>query len=149
MTRILLLTLLLLLGGNAVLAQTKNSDDCQLAIAKLKSGKVIKSYEFKTVVYEEELTSKVFRIPHTGLLITASVFYTDESMASKHGADSMRLGLAVSPKAWKSAFEAPNNAVAEVTYTTFDTAQVFTSIYVKRRRLLIIMECQEGFRVSD
>jgi len=50
---------------------------------------------FATVIAEEELT-KAFRLPRTGLFIVASVFYTDESMASEKGADSISLELALS-----------------------------------------------------
>ncbi len=42
--------------------------------------------EFRTVIGEEELTNKTYQFPGSKLMITASVFYTDESMASAKGA---------------------------------------------------------------
>ena len=68
--------------------------------------------EFQAVVGEEELTTKTYPFPDSKLVITASVFYTDESMP----AESMMLGLVVSDRALKDALSAPNNAVAEVNY---------------------------------
>jgi hypothetical protein len=62
-------------------------------------------------------------------------------MASKAGADSMKLALAVSKRKWSQAFASPNNAVAEMTLNTFDTARVETNVFSSRRRLLIRMEC--------
>ena len=68
--------------------------------------------EFQTIVGEEELTTKTYPFPDSKLVITASVFYTDESMP----AASMMLGLVVSDRALKDALSAPDNAVAEVNY---------------------------------
>lgn len=58
--------------------------------------------EFETEISEEVFTTKHFRFPKGNLLITASVFYTDESMVSRMGEkgelnpESMLLGIAVS-----------------------------------------------------
>ena len=57
--------------------------------------------EFYPLVGEEELTTKHYPFPKTKLVITASVFYTDESMASHpHGSftghsESMLIGVTV------------------------------------------------------
>ncbi len=147
MTRlVVLLSVLLLPTTSGAFAQAKYKDHCEVIVADVQSGGVLKFVTFNPEVYEEELTNKTFRIPRTRLIVTASVFYTDESMASRHGADSVRLGLAISAKAWPSAFASPNNAVAELTSATFDTAQVYTTRFVTGRRLLILMECQQGAR---
>ncbi|MGA9994323.1 MAG: hypothetical protein WBP93_02860 [Pyrinomonadaceae bacterium] len=108
-----------------------------------KSGSVIKTVEFSPVIGEEERTDRSFEIPGTDSKVIASVFYTDESMASTSGSDSMRLAVAVSKRAWPHAFAAPNNAVAEVTLATFDTAQVYTNAYVNGKHLLVLMQCKD------
>ena len=73
--------------------------------------------EFRPRVGEEELTTKTYRFPRSKLIITASVFYTDESLRSEKSADSIMVGVVVSPKKLTEAFSAGNNAVAEATYT--------------------------------
>jgi hypothetical protein len=87
-------------------------DATQEAQAKALSSVMKILGEFTTVVGEEELTTRSYPFPDSKLTITASVFYTDESMP----AESMMLGLVVSDKALKDALSAPNNAVAEVNY---------------------------------
>jgi hypothetical protein len=86
--------------------------------------------EFSTKVGEEELTTKSYPFPDSKLVITASVFYTDESMP----ADSVILAIAVSDKAMKDALQAPNNAVAEVNYA--DSTKI-----VRVRKYLIGLQC--------
>jgi hypothetical protein len=136
-----------LFTASAALAQSgscfPHCHRCEVYVADIQSGRVLKSIEFSPLTGEEELTTKVFRVPGTGLFVTASVFYTDESMLSQAGADSMELGLAVSRKMWAQAFASPNNAVAELTLNTFDTARVHTNIYSNGRSLLIEMQCGE------
>lgn len=122
---------------------------CQVAVLDFKSERVIKRLEFSPVIGEEERTDRTFEIPGTDSRVIASVFYTDESMASTAGADSMRLAVAVSKRAWPHAFAAPNNAVAEITLATFDTAQVYTNVYVNGRHLLVLMECRDKVKSKD
>lgn len=94
--------------------------------------------EFSTVIGEEELTTKTYPFPDSKLIITASVFYTDESMP----ADSMMLGLAVSDKALKDALSAPNNAVAEVNYDqNTRIVRVRKYLDVNGRSYLIGLQC--------
>ncbi len=116
---------------------------CEVYAADVASKRILKKVQFSPVTGEEELTNKVFRIPGTNLMVTASVFYTDESMASKAGLDSMQFALAVSKRSWPDAFARPNNAVAEITLATFDTARVETNLRSGSRRLLVSMECKE------
>src|SRR5215217_1163543 len=80
----------------------------------LSAGQTVFS-EFSPVMGEEELTTKSYRFPGTRLMITASVYYTDESMASAEGAESMPISIAVAPKVLKEALTAENNATTEVT----------------------------------
>ena len=97
--------------------------------------------EFRTVHGEEELTTKSYRFPGSRLYITASVFYTDESMASAAGADSMMLAVAVSRGALRDAFEVENNAAAELTSMGFDTARVKKYVRVGGRLYLLGLQC--------
>ncbi len=98
--------------------------------------------EFRTVVGEEELTTKSYRFPGSKLMITASVFYTDESMASSEGQDSMLLGIVVSPRAHPDALSVPNNAVAEITSKGSDTARAKKHVMVNGRLYLVGIECR-------
>jgi hypothetical protein len=87
--------------------------------AKLMEDGIMIVGRFSPKIYEEELTTRTYRLPGTDQVITASVFYTDEMMFSTrlNTVESMLIGIAVSKKARNSAFEAKNNSVAEITYT--------------------------------
>jgi len=99
--------------------------------------------EFKPVVGEEELTTKTYRFPASNLMITGSVFYTDESMASAEGSDSMLVGIAVSPRGLKDALVAENNAVSELTSNDkLDTVRAKKYLRVNRRLYLLGIECR-------
>lgn len=97
--------------------------------------------DFRTVHGEEELTTKSYRFPGSRLYITAGVFYTDESMASAAGFDSVLLGVAVSRRPLKDVFGAENNAVAELTSATADAARVKQYVRVNRRLYLVGLQC--------
>lgn len=98
--------------------------------------------EFRPVIGEEELTTKTYRFPGSNLTITASVYYTDESMASAHGSDSMLLGIVVSPRARTDAISAENNAVSEITYgDNLDTVRTRKYLKVKGRLYLVGIQC--------
>src|SRR5258705_8763962 len=76
-------------------AQSSNADRCVVIVADMQTKKSTELGSFPTVLAEEELTTKAFRLPRTRLFIIASVFYTDESMASKKGQDSISLELEI------------------------------------------------------
>ena len=106
--------------------------------------------EFRPTIGEEELTTKHYSFPGSRLIITASVFYTDESMASHgHGeflshSDSMLIGVTVSSRAKQNAIDASagNNAIAEVTedqYTNKVRAKKYVT--VRGRVYLVGIEC--------
>ena len=97
--------------------------------------------EFRTVRGEEELTTKSYRFPGSRLYITAGVFYTDESMASAAGFDSVLLAVAVSRRPLKDVFGAENNAIAELTSATADAARVKQYVRVNRRLYLVGLQC--------
>lgn len=102
--------------------------------------------EFRTVIGEEELTNKTYQFPGSKLVITASVFYTDESMASSEGADSMLLGIVVSPKAQKDALSVENNAVSEITLNGSDTVRAKKYVKVNNLLYLVGVECHRKER---
>lgn len=145
--KLTILTLAMLLASSTA-AQTNSCfphcHQCEVYAADLASRQILKKVQFSPVPGEEELTNQVLRIPGTKLVITASVFYTDESMGSRAGADSMQLAVAVSNHSWTDAFRSPKNAVSEITLSTFDTARVETNVRSGSRRLLIGMECKNN-----
>lgn len=98
--------------------------------------------EFRSVIGEETLTTKSYPFPASKLVITASVFYTDESMASSEGVDSMLIGITVSEKAQKDALSSENNSVAEITLNQRDTVRTKKYLKVNGRLYLVGMECR-------
>ena len=99
--------------------------------------------EFHPRMGEEELTTKTYPFPKSNLVVTASVYYTDESMASAEGADSMLVGIAVSPKPQRDAISAENNAVSEVTENeSLDTVRAKKYVKVNGRLYLVGIECR-------
>ena len=99
---------------------------------------------FSTKVAEEALTTKTYRLPGSRLIVTASVFYTDESMASASGRDSILLAVAIAAKAQPDATAALNNAVAEASYDDhFAVARVKRLAIIEGRRWLVGLECRK------
>jgi hypothetical protein len=98
---------------------------------------------------EEELTTKSYRFPGTRLMITASVYYTDESMSSAEGSDSMTIGIAISPKSLKNALTAEHNAASEVTSNKVDTVRAKKYLRVNGRLYLIGIECRRKQTTSS
>ena len=143
-----ILSVLFAMGAMVAPAQTNSScfphcHQCEVIAADMTAKRMLKKVEFSPLTGEEELTNKAFGIPGTSLMVIASVFYTDESMASRAGLDSMKLALTVSESSLPDAFQSPNNAITEVTLATFDTARVQTSVHDGARRLLVSMECKD------
>lgn len=96
--------------------------------------------EFFPKVGEEETTVKTYPFPGGSLFITASVFYTDESMASADSASSMLLSIGVSPKQREESLS--GHALAEVTYNdSTDTVRVKKYVKVRGRSHLVGLEC--------
>lgn len=106
--------------------------------------------EFYPIIGEEQLTTKHYKFPGGKLVITASVYYTDESMASHpHGeftahSESMLVGIALASKPMPDAISASagESSIAEVTYDQF-TNIVRAKKYVttRGRSYLIGIEC--------
>jgi hypothetical protein len=104
---------------------------------------------FNPAIGEEELTTKHYRFPGSKLIITASVYYTDESMASHpegefvSHSESMLIGIAVGRKANQNAISAgTDGAIAEVTYNQFtNIVRAKKYVTVRGRSYLVGIEC--------
>lgn len=102
---------------------------------------------FETRILEEVFTTRHYRFPKGRLIITASVFYTDESMASKVGEEinpeSMLLGIAVTRKKEEDAiYNLADNAVTEVGYDdNLSTVRVKKHVKVRGKLYLVGLEC--------
>jgi hypothetical protein len=143
-----LLATLVVLSGSFVVLRAGNFqegfDNCEVYVIDRRTNRKLMSEKFTTVIGEEELTTKTYSLPGTKSVITASVYYTDESMASKYGADSMQLGIAVGKRALKNAMNAPNAAVAEVTMGTLDTVRTERLFRTGKSNLSIGLMCSKG-----
>jgi hypothetical protein len=130
----------------AISAQSRNSDRCVVTIANMKTKNATQLGVFTTTIAEEELTTKAFRLPHTRLFIVASVFYTDESMASKKGADSVSLELALSRRRARNVLRSLAWAEAEIPLNGFDVGRVTLMVKTNGQSQLVLMECKENVR---
>ena len=141
MKRIVLATMMALCVVALAPAQARK-DACHVYVVDVARGTQKVFAEFRPVIGEEELTTKTYRFPRSRLTITASVYYTDESMASASGADSMMVGIVVAPKAQRDAISGENNAVAEVTMNASqDTVRAQKYLKVNGRLYLVGVEC--------
>ena len=120
------------------------------ADAKTLSGGETVFPQFQTIIGEEQPTTKTYKFPGANLFITATVYYTDESMASSQGNDSMTLGIEVSRRAARDALVGENNAMAEVTDNdATDTVRAKKYVRVNRRLYLVGIECRCRERFSN
>ena len=131
------------LCADSAVAQ-RGSDNCEMYVVDADAKKDVMLEKFTTTIGEEVLTNKSYPLLKTGLFVTASVYYTDESLASKHGYDSMMLGVAISERALLDAFSTPNNAFAEVTLATLDVIRAKMYYKVKEKTYLIGIQCTKG-----
>lgn len=144
---IVLATFMILFVMTPTLAQTRK-DACHVYVvdvelARKGSGGDKTFPEFYPVMGEEELTTKTYPLPGSSFIITASVYYTDESMASAGGSNSMLLGIVVAPKAQKEAISAEDNAVSEVTDNDhLDTVRAKRFLRVNGKLFLVGIECR-------
>ena len=101
---------------------------------------------FQTVIAEEELTTKAFRLPRSNLFIVASVFYTDESLASEKGSDSISLELVLSSSRKRNVLRSRGWAEAEIPLNGFDVGRVTMMIKARGHPELVVMECRKDVR---
>lgn len=140
---IIIAGLAVMLSSNVAFVQ-RAGDNCEMYVVDVDLKKELLLEKFTTVIGEEELTNKSYSLSKTGLVVTASVYYTDESMASAHGNDSMMVGVAVSKTALPDVFSTPNNAVAEVTLATLDVVRSKMYYKVNSKTYLIGVQCSKG-----
>lgn len=169
MTRLLTLALLAFLQVWPVNAQPKGDvchvyvidvDEAKKAIERFKpSGDREKDAQilqagitvfpdFETRILEEVFTTKHFRLPRSNRIITASIFYTDESMVSRMGEkgelnpESMIAGIAVTGQEEDAIFELADNAITEVTMNnTLSKVRVKKYLSVGKKLFLVGLEC--------
>ena len=154
--RSMFLAVFTLLLGSASLAQAQ-SDICHVYVVDIAKAQAAYDSddkkrmaeaqtvfpEFKPTIAEEELTTKTYRFPNSKFVITASVFYTDESIVSATGRDSILVAVVVSEKAQQNAITATGNAVAEVGYTiNRNTVRAKKYTTVDGRSYVVGIECR-------
>jgi hypothetical protein len=158
--KIVLIALLLVsVTGSTFAQQIKYSDRCTVGLvdvtgirsadlenefARMPKTKELGSFD--TVIQEEELTTKAFRLPKTKLYVVASVWYTDESMAGDDSQDSVSLQLTISPTPKRDVLAGLQFAESEVLSKHFEVSRVSTIYKTKRRSFYIIMECRKHTR---
>jgi hypothetical protein len=129
--------------------KTAEKAESEEAVAKAISAAQTIFPEFHPTIGEEELTTKHYSFPGSKLIITASVYYTDESMAS-HGEeaaasrnDSMLIGIVVANRGKASALEPQTgNAITEVTYDQYtNKIRAKQHVKVRGRMYLVGIEC--------
>lgn len=135
-------------------SQSSNSDRCEV-IAIDVTGKKQSEWDrlegrrlgvFETTMAEEELTTRTYPLPKTKLFVVASVWYTDESMASKRGADSISMQLFVATKPKRDLQNALVYSDAEMPLNGFDVGRVTAMAKTVRRTFILMMECKEHVR---
>ena len=136
----------LFLCASMTFAQSSNADRCVVTVTDMQTKKSTELGSFPTVIAEEELTTRAFRLPRTGLFIVTSVFYTDESMASEKGQDSISLELALSRGKQRDVLGSLSWAEAEMPLSTFDVGRVTMLIKVNGHAQLVLMECKKDVR---
>lgn len=98
--------------------------------------------QFVTKIGEEELTRMVFDIPDTSLKATAAVFYTDESLVTAEGWDSIVLALVAAPQEVENPFMEPGAAIFEGNYTEkTGMVRVRTVVDSREGQFLIGLQC--------
>jgi hypothetical protein len=154
MTRISVSLVALLLFTGVSFAQTGVSDRCKVFVVNItgknpsdaKFSNAIELGAFDTIAGEEERTTKTYRLPNTRLYVIASVWYTDESLASAKGADSISLELLIGRQPRRDMLRSLTYADAEMPVVGFDVGRVTTSIKTGKRTRVVLMECRQGRR---
>jgi hypothetical protein len=107
--------------------------------------------EFQPATGEEELTTKHYPFPAGNFTITASVYYTDESMDSRgtgefaENPNSIVLGIMAGPQRKANALDATagDTAVAEATYDPYtNRLRARKFLRVAGRLYLMGLECE-------
>lgn len=136
----------LVLCASTTFGQSGYSDRCVVSSADMQTKRSAVLGRFNTVIGEEERTVKAFKLPSPGFFVVASVFYTDESMASEKGLDSVSLELALSRGKQRDVLRSLSWAEAEMPLSTFDVGRVSMLVKVNGRAQLVSMECKKDTR---
>ena len=142
------------LYAGVAIAQSGNSDRCEVIVIDV-TGKKVSQWDrlkgqrlgiFDTTIAEEESTTKIYPLPKTNLFVVANVWYTDESMASKRGSDSITMQLFVSTKPKEDFQNSSVYSAAEMPLNAFDVGRVTAMAKTGRRTFILMMECREHIR---
>lgn len=115
---------------------------CKASVIETKTEQILTTVDFKPKTAEEEMTRKILDVPGTDLKVHATVFFTDESLASNAGNDSIELALAVSTASDPDKITGANGAAAEVTLHQFDATRVVTPVYAVGKKFAAVLECR-------
>jgi hypothetical protein len=124
-------------------------DKCQVSILDMAPNSPGSSQAigtFDATVGEEELTTRSYKIPGIQQTVTASVFYTDESIGIEYGDSSAILGLSVGKKAVKNAIEAKDASLGEADISSqfgLVKIRIAKRIQSDGKDLSIQLECKE------
>ena len=152
--RLVSIVAIVLVCASIAVAQSKNSDRCVVQALDITGKKVdelrdvpgISLGSFDTVIAEEELTTRVYRLPKTKLFVIASAWYTDESMAMKSGAESVSLELLISKRRRRDFFNVEHYADSELPIHGFEVARVTTLAKAAGKKFIVVMECRRKER---
>jgi hypothetical protein len=153
----ILLILFATFFASTTYGQSGNSDHCEVVAVdvigrnaeNIDKGKEIPLGSFDTIIGEEVATTKAYRLPKTRLFVIANVWYTDESMASEKGADSISLELTVSAKRKRDVLASAIYADAEFPLNGFDVGRVTTKVKAGQSTFLLVMECRKKVRLNS
>jgi len=103
---------------------------------------VVEFPAFIPVIGEEEFTTRTYKFPWSPLTITASLFFTDESLASSKGSDSVVMTITLA-RTWPKEVQADeNSAQAEFSLTSnADAIRVKRYYRVQGKQYLVGLEC--------
>ena len=150
MKKLILTSIFILLCANAGFAQGYTKFDCSVSTGNFDSPnrEVMRNQPLSELgrfkvdgTMEEERIVKYFRLPKTKWFVVASLYTTDESMASKSGIGSFFMELSLSTKRKRNVFTSPAFAASETPFITFDVGRVSMVIKAGGRRQMVIMEC--------
>ena len=143
-------------SAGIALAQTGNSDSCDVVSLDLTTKDELSLGTFNTKIGKDLYTMEAYRIRGTNLFLIARVFYTDESMASDEstgrGAESVSLQLWIVKSRNATAArestpaKAQASAEAQQAVATFDIGRVMLIGVVGATKKAFMMKCWRANR---
>jgi hypothetical protein len=150
MKKLILTSLVILIWASVNFAQGFTKFDCLVATLNLDSPnrEVIRKQRVKELgrfkldgVGEEERITKYYRLPRTKWFIVASLWGSDESMASKSGVESLDMELSLARGRKRNIFTSPAYASSETPFNTFDIGRISMIVREGGHRQLVFMQC--------